>query len=63
VGDGAIDTRISCLNERVRTKRYVLSSDNPKRLLMYYDAMTMTIMVILNSCSLKENQDDRYDQS
>jgi hypothetical protein len=30
---------------------------------MCYNVMTMTVMVILNSCSLKENQDDRYDQS
>jgi hypothetical protein len=33
----------------------LLCSDNTKRLLMYYNVMTMTIMVILNSCSsLKE---------
>jgi hypothetical protein len=33
-------------------------------LLMYYNVMTMTVMVILNSVSsLKEKQDDRYDQS
>jgi hypothetical protein len=56
--------RIGYLNERVMTERYVLSSDNTKRLLMYYNIMTMTIMVILNSCSsLKEKQDDRYDPS
>jgi hypothetical protein len=31
---------------------------------MYYKVMTMTVMAILNSCSsLKEKQDDRYDQS
>jgi hypothetical protein len=29
---------------------------------MYYNVTTMTVMVILNSCSLKEKQDDRYDQ-
>jgi hypothetical protein len=40
-----------------------LSSDNTKRLLMYYNVMTMTVMVSLNSSSLKERQDDRYDQS
>jgi hypothetical protein len=33
------------------------------RLLMYYNLMAMTVMVILNACSsLKEKQDDRYDQ-
>jgi hypothetical protein len=31
---------------------------------MYYNVMTMTVMVILNSSSsLKEKQDDRYDLS
>jgi hypothetical protein len=55
--------RIGYLEERKRTSRYVLSSDNTKRLLMYYNVMTMTVMVILNSCSLKEKQNDRYDQS
>jgi hypothetical protein len=29
---------------------------------MYYNVMTMTVTVILNSCSL-EKQDDGYDQS
>jgi hypothetical protein len=29
---------------------------------MYYNVMPMTVMVLLNSCALKENQDDRYDQ-
>jgi hypothetical protein len=39
-------------------------SDNTKRLLMYYNVLTMTVMVILISfSSLKEKQDDRYDQS
>jgi hypothetical protein len=34
-----------------------------RRLLMYYNVMTMTVMVILNaSSSLKEKQDNRYDQ-
>jgi hypothetical protein len=42
----------------------MLSSDNTKRLLMYYNVMTMTVMEILNACpSLKEKQDDSYDQS
>jgi hypothetical protein len=43
-----------------------LSSDNTKRLLMYYNVITMTIMVILNSCSClkgKPKKDDRYDPS
>jgi hypothetical protein len=54
------DPRIGYLKERVRTERYVLSSDNTKRLLMYYNVTTMTVMVILNSCSsLKEKHDDR----
>jgi hypothetical protein len=31
---------------------------------MYHNVMTMTVMVIVNaSSSLKEKQDDRYDQS
>jgi hypothetical protein len=30
---------------------------------MYYNVMTITVMVILNSFSLKEKQNDRYDQS
>jgi hypothetical protein len=30
---------------------------------MYYNAMTMTITVILNSSYLKEKQDDIYNQS
>jgi hypothetical protein len=56
--------RIGYLKERVRTKRYVSSSDNTRRLLMYYNVMTMTVMAILHSSSsLKEKQDDRYDQS
>jgi hypothetical protein len=55
--------RIGYLKERVRTQRYVLSTDNTKRLLMYLDVLTMTVMVILNCCSLKEKQDDRCDQS
>jgi hypothetical protein len=56
--------RIGYLKERVRTLRYVLSSDNTKRLLMYYNVLTMTVMVILDCfSSLKEKQDDRYDQS
>jgi hypothetical protein len=56
--------RIGYLKERVRASQYVLSSDNTKRLLMYYNVMTMTVMVILNCFfSLKEQQDDRYDQS
>jgi hypothetical protein len=57
-------TFFSYLKERVRTYRYVLPSDNTKRLLMYYNVMTMTVMVSLNvSSSLKERQDDRYDHS
>jgi hypothetical protein len=56
--------RIGYLKERVRTSRCVLSSDNTKRLLMYYNVMTMTVMVILKFCSsLKEKQDVRYYQS
>jgi hypothetical protein len=40
-----------------------LSSDNTKQLLMYYNVVTLTIKVILNaSSSVKEKQDDRYDQ-
>jgi hypothetical protein len=40
----------------------VLSSGNTK--LMYYDVMTMTIMVVITCCtSLKEKQDDLYNQS
>jgi hypothetical protein len=38
-----------------------LSSGNTKRLQMYYNVMTMTVLVIV-TCSLKEKQDDRYDQ-
>jgi hypothetical protein len=34
-----------------------------KRLLMYYNVMTKAIIVILSSFSLKEKQDDRYNQS
>jgi hypothetical protein len=35
-----------------------------KRLLTYYNVMTMTAMLILNnSSSLKEKQDDRYDKN
>jgi hypothetical protein len=31
---------------------------------MHYNVLTMTVMVIINSCSsLNEKQDDRYDQS
>jgi hypothetical protein len=55
--------RIGYLKEHVRTKRYVLSSDNTKQLLMNYNGMTMTVMVILNySSSLKEKQDYGCDQ-
>jgi hypothetical protein len=49
--------------ERGRTKRCVLSADKTNRLLMYYNAVTMTIMVIITFCSLSEKQDDLYDQS
>jgi hypothetical protein len=56
--------RIGYLQERVRPYRYVLSSDYTMRLLMYYNVMTMTVMVILNSSSsLKQKQNDRDDQS
>jgi hypothetical protein len=41
----------------------MLSSDNTKRLLMYYNVITMTVMEILNACPLNEKQDDSYDQS
>jgi hypothetical protein len=30
---------------------------------MYYNVMTMTVMVIPNSCPLKEKKNDHYDQS
>jgi hypothetical protein len=53
--------RIGYVKGRVRTERCVLSSDNTKRLLMYYNVMTMTVMVILSSCSVKEKQDARYE--
>jgi hypothetical protein len=48
----------------VKTNDVVLPSGNPKQLLMYYDVMTMTIIVVTASCvSLKEKKDDRCDQS
>jgi hypothetical protein len=36
-----------------------------KRLLMYYDVLPLTKMVIVASCfsSLKDKQDDHYDRS
>jgi hypothetical protein len=40
----------------------MLSSDNAKLSLMYYNVMTTTITVTISCSSLKEKQDDHYDQ-
>jgi hypothetical protein len=53
---------VTCKNAYGLNDMFCLQTTQ-SRLLMYFKVMTMTVMVILNSCSLKENQDDRYNQN